>query len=124
MADGAGGDTCFPALNVAVSPRVGRAVCWTRHRGASEMLEMRELTPVSEDESKWMLQKKSHIFLYLFQTGKLIVVVEGIFFQEHVSLLFCNSKFVILLFYFSCYIIYFQNVLIELSMLFCVMDQN
>jgi hypothetical protein len=52
-----GGDTVFERLKFAVSPRVGRAVCWTRDAavGTADILP-HELPPVSEDSEKWVLQ--------------------------------------------------------------------
>jgi hypothetical protein len=52
-----GGDTVFEGLKFAASPRVGRALCWTRDAaaGTADILP-HELPPVSEDSEKWVLQ--------------------------------------------------------------------
>ena len=52
-----GGDTAFEELRFVVSPRVGRALCWTRDSalGTADILP-HEILPTSEDTEKWVLQ--------------------------------------------------------------------
>ena len=50
----AGGDTVFDALRFAVSPRVGRGVCWSAQAG--EQIQMHESPPLVGDAEKWVVQ--------------------------------------------------------------------
>jgi len=54
----AGGETVFTGLNLAISPRVGRAVCWSHSANDSSSIDntAHESAPVSADVDKWMVQ--------------------------------------------------------------------
>jgi hypothetical protein len=51
------GETVFEDLNIAISPRVGRAVCWSRGSKAGESLLLPvEAATDSETSCKWVVQ--------------------------------------------------------------------
>ena len=54
----AGGETVFAGLNLAISPRVGRAVCWSTSADDLSSIDTtaHESAPVSVDADKWMVQ--------------------------------------------------------------------
>jgi hypothetical protein len=52
-----GGDTVFEGMNLRVTPRAGRAVCWSLGKGLSAQdVSARESLPVAEGAEKWCLQ--------------------------------------------------------------------
>ncbi len=54
---GAGGETLFEGMRLSISPRVGRAVCWTtsEHVTAAE-LGLKEALPLTPETEKWFVQ--------------------------------------------------------------------
>ncbi len=56
--DNAGGETVFAGLNLAISPRVGRAVCWSQSAEDSSSIDKtaHESAPASAEADKWMVQ--------------------------------------------------------------------